>query len=130
MTKPQPMLGRLTAKQEKFCLNYAKSGNAVQSYISAYEKNQSYSCAGVESHRLLKNPKIQARLKELDEVHKTKKIAQAEEIQIAMTDLLRNGTSKEKLKAAEILCKIKGMFVSKQELEITNSIPIVIKDNV
>ena len=128
--KPQPMQGRLTIKQEKFCREYASSGNAVKSYISAYEKNNSYSAAGVESHRLLKNPKIQARLKELDEVHKTKKIAQAEEIQIAMTDLLRNGTSKEKLKAAEILCKIKGMFVSKQELEITNSVPIVIKDNV
>ena len=129
-TNFETMQGRLTAKQEKFCLEYASSGNAVQSYISAYEKNNSYSAAGVESHRLLKNPKIKARLIELDKTHKSEKIAQAEEIQIALTDVIRNGKTRDKLKAIELLCKIKGLFINKQELEITNSIPIVIKDNI
>jgi len=67
------MKGRLTVKQEKFCLEYAKAGNAVQSYLKAYSKDNSYSAAGVESCRLLKNPKIQARLKELHETHNAKK---------------------------------------------------------
>ena len=52
MIVQETMQGRLTVKQEKFCREYARSGNAVQSYISAYEKNNSYSVAGVESHRL------------------------------------------------------------------------------
>ena len=126
----ESMQGRLTVKQEKFCLEYAKSGNAVQSYISAYEKNQSYSAAGVESHKLLKNPKIKARLKELYESHNAKKIMQAEEIQTSLTDIARNGSTRDKLKAIDILCKMGGLYISKQELEITNSIPIVIKDNI
>ena len=67
------MKGRLTVKQEKFCLEYAKAGNAVQAYLKAYSKNNSYSAAGVESCRLLKNPKIQARLRELHETHNAKK---------------------------------------------------------
>lgn len=125
------MQGRLTAKQEKFCLEYARTGNAVRSYISAYEKENSYSAAGVESHRLLKNPKIRARLQELDKIHTSEKIAQAEEMQIALTDIIRNSNStRDRLKSIELLCKIKGLFISKQELEITNSIPVVIRDNV
>lgn len=128
--KIETMQGRLTVKQEKFCLEYAKSGNAVQSYISAYEKENSYSCAGVESHRLLKNPKIKARLKELFETHNAEKIMQAEEIQKRLTDIARDSNIKNSLKAIELLCKMGGLFISKQELEITNSIPIVIKDNV
>ena len=126
----ESMQGRLTAKQEKFCREYASSGNAVQSYISAYEKNNSYSAAGVESHRLLKNPKIKGRLKELYETHNAEKIMQAEEIQTTLTDIARNGSIKDRLKAIDILCKMGGLYISKQELEITNSIPIVIRDNI
>ena len=126
----ESMQGRLTAKQEKFCREYASSGNAVQSYISAYEKNNSYSAAGVESHRLLKNPKIKARLKELYETHNAEKIMQAEEIQTTLTDIARNGSIKDRLKAIDILCKMGGLYISKQELEITNAIPIVIRDNI
>lgn len=128
--KIETMQGRLTVKQENFCLEYAKSGNAVQSYIKAYEKNSSYSAAGVESHRLLKNPKVQARLKELYETHNAKRIMQADEIQRTLTEIARNGNMKDRLKAIELLCKMGGLFISKQELEITQSIPVVIRDNV
>ena len=67
------MKGKLTVKQEKFCLEYAKSGNATKSYKSAYSPNNSDSAAGSEAHKLLKNPKVQARLKELHETHNAKK---------------------------------------------------------
>lgn len=128
--KPQPMLGRLTAKQEKFCREYAATGNAVKSYQAAYSKGNSYSCAGSEASKLLKNPRITARLKELYETHNAEKIMQAEEIQTTLTEIARTGSIKDRLKAIDILCKMGGLYISKQELEITNSIPIVIKDNV
>lgn len=126
------MQGRLTVKQENFCLNYASSGNAVQSYISAYEKNSSYSAAGVESSRLLKNPKIKARLQELYKVHNAEKIMQAEELQEMLTDIARDKSIsyKDRLKAMDMICKTGGFYVNKQELEITNSIPVVIRDNI
>ena len=125
------MKGSLTVKQEKFCLEYAKTGNAVQSYIKAYNKDNSYSCAGVESHRLLKNPKIKAKLKELHETHNAEKIMQIEEMKIRLTDIARDdGSIKNALKAIELLAKLGGLFVNKQELEISGTVPIVIKDNV
>ena len=129
-TTSESFQGRLTVKQEKFCLEYARTGNAVQSYIKAYQKDNSYSAAGVESHRLLKNPKIKGRLKELYETHNAEKIMQAEEIQTTLTEIARTGSIKDRLKAIDLLCKMGGLYISKQELEITNSIPIVIKDNI
>ena len=126
----ESMYGRLTTKQEKFCREYASSGNGVKSYLAAYSKGNSYGAAGAEANKLLKNPKIKARLKELYETHNAEKIMQAEEIQTTLTDIARNGSIKDRLKAIDILCKMGGLYISKQELEITNSIPIVIKDNV
>ena len=131
MDKFNSMKGRLTVKQENFCLEYAKAGNAVQAYLKAYSKNNSYSAAGVESCRLLKNPKIQARLKELHETHNAKKIMQVEEMKTRLTKIARDDNNiKASLKAIELLAKLGGLFISKQELEITNTIPVVIKDNV
>ena len=131
MDKFNSMKGRLTVKQENFCLEYAKAGNAVRAYLKAYSKNNSYSAAGVESCRLLKNPKIQARLKELHETHNAKKIMQVEEMKTRLTNIARDDSSiKNALKAMELLAKMGGLFISKQEVEITNAVPIVIKDNV
>ena len=131
MDKFNSMKGRLTVKQENFCLEYAKAGNAVRAYLKAYSKNNSYSAAGVESCRLLKNPKIQARLKELHETHNAKKIMQVEEMKTRLTNIARDDNNiKASLKAIELLAKLGGLFISKQELEITNAIPVVIKDNV
>lgn len=113
--------GRLTVKQEKFCLEYAKTGN---------QKKNAYSAAGVESHRLLKNPKIKARLKEIHERHNAEKIMQIEEMKMRLTNIARGDNIKEALKAMELLAKTSGLFVSKQEFEINTAVPIVIKDNV
>lgn len=125
--------GRLTAKQENFCIEYAKTGNAVKSYQAAYSNGNSYSAAGSEAHKLLKNPKIKAKLQALYEAHNAEKIMQAEEIQERLTQIARgdNGEKvKDKLKAMELLGKMGGMFISKQELDINSTIPVVIRDNI
>ena len=123
--------GKLTVKQENFCLEYAKSGNATKSYLKAYSKDNSYSAAGVESCRLLKNPKIKARLQELHQIHNAKKIMQVEEMKERLTNIARDDSNlKHSLKAMELLAKIGGLFVSKQELEINSAVPVVIVDNV
>ena len=123
--------GRLTVKQEKFCLEYAKTGNGTRSYLSAYSPNNSNSAAGSEAHKLLKNPKIKARLKEIHERHNAEKIMQVEEMKMRLTNIARDeGSIKNALKAIELLAKIGGLFVSKQEFEINTAVPIVIKDNV
>lgn len=61
----------LTAKQEKFCIEYIsagpdKNGSASDAYRAAYStKKMSDAAIHVEAGRLLKNPKIALRLDEL-----------------------------------------------------------------
>lgn len=58
----------LNPKQELFCLEYHKHGNAAAAYRSAYAcKNKNAAWIYVEAHNLLKYPNISIRLKELEE---------------------------------------------------------------
>lgn len=92
-------MGRLTSdRMENFCLNYAQTCNALQSY-----KNAGYTCkndmnAGIAGHKLLKNPKIQQRLRELraeaDE-ERRHKIASIAEMQEILSQMLRGETNEE-----------------------------------
>jgi phage terminase small subunit len=49
---------KLTPKQEKFADEYLVDLNALRAYRAAYPNCKSDNAAGVEGHRLLKNPKI------------------------------------------------------------------------
>lgn len=67
----------MTIKQEKFCLKYAETGNATQSYMDAgYSGTRA--TAGVEGSKLLNNPNISARIKEVQD-----KAAEATGVSIA-----------------------------------------------
>ena len=77
-TKTQPKLHRrLNAKQELFCQLYASDreffGNGVQSYIEAYEPDQSkpnwYRPARSRASELLTKPNILERIDEIFEAH-------------------------------------------------------------
>jgi phage terminase small subunit len=137
-------LSKLTVKQEAFCLHYAKTGNATESYKQAGYSAKSDVVAGVEGHKLLKNPKIKNRLAELAEENHSEKIADIVEIQEFLTSIMRNekkeevvvvegcgdGISearnvnkdvsvKDRVKAAETLAKMQGAFDNKFQLELT-----------
>lgn len=84
----------LNEKQELFCLEYAKTANAAQSYKRAYgdmKESSLYSNA----NRLLKNDKVQARLKELTAETRRKSIADAAEIQEILTRIARQEQTEE-----------------------------------
>lgn len=139
----------LTIKQEKFCVEYAKSGNATQAY-----KNAGYNCkndnsCGACACELLKNPKIKERLAELAEEVKTAAIADITEMQETLTRIIRqqaeeeviivesNGdfttearimnkkaAIREVINAINTLGKMQGAFVEK--VDISGSVPVVI----
>ena len=56
----------LTAQQQRFCLYYATSDNALQSYLKAY--NCSYLSACGSAYRLLENAKIKQKIDELKQI--------------------------------------------------------------
>lgn len=76
-------------KQEAFCLHYAKTGNATEAYKVAGYKAKSEGAIYSGANRLLKNDKVQARLKELADEIASDKIAGIKEIQEYLTSVMR-----------------------------------------
>ena len=142
---------KLTVKQRRFIDYYIQSGNASEAARKAgYSPKTAYSM-GVEN---LRKPQVQAaiqtRLAELD----SERTADTKEILEYLTAVMRGdaeeevvvnvGTgkgysqaqknkaqvsAKERIKAAELLAKVHGMFVTRQEVELNGSLPVVIKDD-
>jgi phage terminase small subunit len=142
----------LNQKQEKFCLAYAKSGNARQSYLEA-----GYKCkpetADASASQLLKNPKVQDRLAELYDKAANESIADIREMQEVLTSIIRkemdeeiivvegdgDGCSsarrirkepslKDLINAINTLGKMQGAFTA--NLNVTGTVPVVIVDDV
>lgn len=142
---------KLTEKQKKFVEEYLQSGNATESAKKAgYSDDTAYS----SGQRLLKHVEIKAmidsRLKDME----SERVATTQEIQEYLTAVMRGELSeevvvnvgvgkgysraekikaqvgaKDRTKAAELLAKVRGMFINKSELEVTGNLPIVIKDD-
>lgn len=80
----------LTPKQMEFCRNYIYDWNATRAYMKAFN-TENYNVAGVESHNLLKKPKVkdyinhlQAELEKIANISRLKVLK--EHIKIAFED--------------------------------------------
>ena len=85
----------LSIKQEKFCLEYAKLGNARQAYINAGYKHSKDNVTDVNACRLLKTDKVQARLAEIADEAKNSAIADITEMQEKLTEIIRQAAEEE-----------------------------------
>ncbi len=137
------VIALLNVKQEAFCLHYAKTGNATESYKQAGYTAKTEGALYASANRLLKNAKVAARLKELAEEMASEKIAGIREIQERLTSILRgelqeeqvvvegcgDGVSEAKviqrqpqlkdvIKAAETLGKMQGAFDTKTNINV------------
>ena len=82
----------MTERQERFCQEYSKLGNATQSAINAgYSEQSAYSCG----QRLLKNAEVMNRIRELAGEIKNQNIADAREMQEVLTSILRGESEEE-----------------------------------
>lgn len=142
---------KLNDRQQAFVDYYIQSNNLSESARRAGYAERSAASTAIE---LMKNPKIRnainARLKQLE----SERIAEDKEILEYLTTVMRGECedeivvnvgkgkgftqaekiaakigAKDRLKAAELLGKIRGMFLNKQEIELTGNIPIVIRDD-
>lgn len=142
----------LNLRQQKFVDEYCKTGNISQAAKKAgYAENTAES----QGRRLLENGRIHAAIAtRMKEAH-TQNVADTTEILEYLTSVMRgqhedevvmnigkgNGITaaekvaakvgaKERLKAAEMLAKVNGLFLNKQELEISNAVTVVINDDI
>ena len=136
-------LNELTIKQKRFADEYIISGNATEAYKKAGYRVSSDRVAGVEGHKLLKNPKIKSyideRLKQLD----SEKIADQQEVLSYLTSVMRGETqeqtlisigelgqtitdidvgAKDRIKAAELLGKRHRLWTDKVEADVSGTV--------
>lgn len=108
----------LTANQEQFVQNILQGMNQTEAYKAAYPKQRMSDKTIYEAaSRLMKNPKVVARLSELRAELAKPAIKSAQERMEWLTQLIDNteeGTN-EKLKAVDILNKMEGCYVQKFE---------------
>lgn len=119
----------LTVKQKKFVDIYAKSGNAIQSYIDAGYKATSRSVASDNAQHLLARAKIKDYLNELNAKIDDERIADIIEIKRFWTDIIRakkGYETKDQLKASELLAKTAGAFLDR--VEVTGTIRVLSPD--
>ena len=134
----------LNPKQEAFCLHYAKTGNATESYKQAGYKPKNDNSAGACARRMLQNVKIKSRVQDLMDEMASEKIADIREIHEYLTSVIRGETTDDvvvtegcgdgvseatvvqvrtanamRIKAATELAKMKGAYDSKLKLELT-----------
>lgn len=142
----------LTRRQKKFIEHYLQTGNIAESVRKAgYSAKNASAIGNVILRNKNVNAELTTRMKQLEE----KGMAKTEEIIMYLTSVMRGEhedeqlmnigigdgktqaekhslrvASKERLKAAELLGKIRGLFVTKQEVELSGKIPVVIKDDI
>lgn len=107
---------RLSPRQEAFCREYAESGNATAAYSRAYGASTTNSAAASAS-KLLRNPKILARIKELQDESAVPRIASVMQVKAELSDILRDPTAKDsdRIAAGNVLLRAAGQFVHIQQ---------------
>ena len=141
----------LSVKQEKFCLEYAKSGNQRQAYLKAGYKCKNEASADASASQLLRNPKVKERLAELAEEIKNASVADVTEMQQALTNIIRQQMDeevivvesvgdfmseartmnkkpaiKDVISAINTLGKMQGLFVDKVQQEVDMDLNITV----
>ena len=79
-------------QHEAFCLHYAKTGNATESYKQAGYSPKSDNSAASSARRLLQNVKVKGRLQELADEMAEDKIADIREIHEILSAIVRGET--------------------------------------
>jgi phage terminase small subunit len=135
----------LNVRQEKFCLEYAKCGNATESAKKAGYSERTAKSIG---QRLLTYVDIKDRLQELAKIAEDAKIADIKEMQQKLTSIIRQETTEEVpmvvnmgewsdvqvvnkkpsinniISAIEKLGKMQGAFTDKVQVDM---LPVIIK---
>lgn len=143
----------LSTKQRLFVDNYIlNKGNGVQAALKAgYSPKTAYAMATEN----LKKPSIQAAIHARTAELENERTATTQEVLEYLASVLRGETTdevvvnvgkgkgytqpekvkakvtnKDRLKAAELLGKVKGIFITKAEVDLQGALPVVIKDDV
>lgn len=111
----------LTAKQEQFVQNVIQGMSQADAYRSAYScKRMSDNAIYREASLLMSSPKVAQRLNELRNELAKPSIMTAQERLEWLTEVIKSKTEEtgDKLKAADIMNKMQGEYVTKVEANV------------
>ena len=108
----------MTERQEKFCLELIRCGNATQAYKAAGYKPSSERAATANAARMMTYDSVQERLAELRGEMKGPKIMDAQERRAKLTQIANDPETKADtiIKAIDTLNKMDCLYVQKTEL--------------
>ena len=137
---------KLTIKQERFCQEYAKSGNATDAYKRAGYKPKTDNVAKSAGARLLTSVNVQKRLNEIADKVSSEKIMGIAEMQERLSRIARReetekvftaageieaeASLKDSMKAMELLGKMQGAFINTTNINVAGTVPVIIRDDV
>lgn len=122
----------MNTRQNAFCLEYAKSGNATKAAEAAgYSKRTARS----QGQRLLTKDDIKAALCQIEQETNSERIATIQDVQAFWSEIMKDETQKtaDRLRAAELLVKSKGGFAQQPQEEnaddVFEDVVIYVPDN-
>ena len=115
----------MNRKQEIFCEEFVKSGNAAEAYKAAGYKASSAKSAANSASRLLENVGICNRIAELREKAEDEKIMDAKERRIMLSEIAKSGKAIVAIKAIDTLNKMDGLYINKTQLSGADGGPLV-----
>jgi len=123
----------LTRKQKKFADEYIISGNATQAAKNAgYSKSSAYQLG----HDTLKKIEVKEYIKQTIETVDQGRILQRDDILKLLTQIATGinqpsgmPSVDNQLTAMDKLSKIHGIYLDRQQVDISGAMPIVIKDD-
>ncbi|MCK5129982.1 MAG: terminase small subunit [Clostridiales bacterium] len=118
----------MTNKQILFCHEYIKDLNATRAYQAIYVGAKGKNSARTGACKLMARDEVQEHIKEKLESIRSAKIADAQEVMIYLSQVMRGEIDmppRERNKAAELLAKRYGMLVENVNVQ---QVPIIIDD--
>ena len=108
---------QLTSKQEAFACAYVEIGNARQAYAKAgYSQGSSLTTQQKKAHKLLHNPKVAPRIRELQAIARRRAEAESGVTVDKLTDMLMDTYESDetrpagKIRAITSLAKLHGLM--------------------
>ncbi len=116
----------MTDRQEKFCLEYVRCGNATEAYRSAGYNPKSAHAAEVRGSALLRNVEVKAKIAELRGQLEDEKIMDAKARRERLTEIAKGKSPIVAIKAIDVLNKMDGVYINKTQLTGEGGGPLTI----
>jgi len=115
----------MNPRQEAFCVEYVRSGNAAKAYRAAGYKIGNPHSADVRASALLRRPEVAKRVQLLVVEMKGEEILDARQRRIVLSEIARtSANTMEVIRAIDVLNRMDGVYVQRQQITGADGSPL------